>query len=110
MAGRMPESIAHVQQFLRSVAADRVYFSSSQHLLPYLFLLFRFKEDFSFPGSELQEFSEFEQLEEEAEHNVFSIGQLLKERQERWREAEVHIAVAGDSGAGKPSFIDTIRG
>ena len=62
-------------------------------------------EDFRFTGSELQEFSEMEQLKEEVDKPG-----ALKRRLEKWREVEVDIAIAGAPGTGKSSFINAIRG
>ncbi|XP_028404176.1 interferon-inducible GTPase 5-like [Dendronephthya gigantea] len=45
-----------------------------------------------------------------AEHGVDDIGQFYREQMNEWREAEINIAISGDTGAGKPSFINSIRG
>lgn len=39
-----------------------------------------------------------------------SIALALKTRIDGWKDVEVHIAITGDSGAGKSSFINAIRG
>ena len=53
---------------------------------------------------------EMEELQREIdESGVSNIEEFLRKRLERWREVEVNIAVTGDSGAGKSSFINAIR-
>ncbi|XP_068715224.1 interferon-inducible GTPase 1-like [Montipora foliosa] len=53
---------------------------------------------------------EMEQLQREIdESGVANIEEFLRKRTERWREVEVNIAITGNSGAGKSSFINTIR-
>ena len=50
------------------------------------------------------------ELEKEIdESGVSNIEAFLKERLDRWREVEVNIAITGDSGTGKSSFINSIR-
>lgn len=54
---------------------------------------------------------EMQELEHEINVNgVSNIEEFLRKRLERWREVEVNIAVSGESGAGKSSFINSIRG
>lgn len=54
---------------------------------------------------------EMEELKHEINVNgVSNIEEFLRKRLERWREVEVNIAVSGESGAGKSSFINSIRG
>lgn len=43
------------------------------------------------------------------ENGVSKIEDFLRKRLEKWREVEVNIAVTGDSGVGKSSFINAIR-
>ena len=43
------------------------------------------------------------------ENGVSNIEEFLRKRLERWREVEVNVAITGDSGAGKSSFINAIR-
>ena len=38
------------------------------------------------------------------------IEEFFKAKLERWKEVEINIGVTGDSGVGKSSFINTIRG
>ncbi|XP_068696113.1 interferon-inducible GTPase 5-like [Montipora foliosa] len=53
---------------------------------------------------------EMEELQREIdESGVSNIEEFLRKRLDRWREVEVNIAVTGDSGAGKSSFINAIR-
>ena len=53
---------------------------------------------------------EMKELQREIdESGVSNIEEFLRKRLERWREVEVNIAVTGDSGAGKSSFINAIR-
>lgn len=43
------------------------------------------------------------------EHGLARIKEYFKTKLERWREVEVNIAITGDSGVGKSSFINAIR-
>ena len=53
---------------------------------------------------------EMKELQHEIdESGVTNIKEFLRRRLERWREVEVNIAVTGDSGSGKSSFINAIR-
>ena len=53
---------------------------------------------------------EMEELEKEIEvSGVSNIEEFFRKRLEKWREVEVNIAITGDSGSGKSSFINTIR-
>ena len=45
-----------------------------------------------------------------SENGVKNIKQFLEKEMNAWKEVEVNIAVTGDSGAGKSSFINEIRG
>ena len=50
------------------------------------------------------------QLRDYINQNGFKdIDKILKPMLDKWREVEVNIAVTGDSGAGKSSFINAIR-
>ena len=54
---------------------------------------------------------EMEELQNEIDvRGVSNIEEFLRKRLERWREVEVNIAITGDSGSGKSSFINAIRG
>ena len=44
------------------------------------------------------------------ENGVSNIEEFFKNKLERWQEVEVNIGVTGDSGTGKSSFINSIRG
>ena len=44
------------------------------------------------------------------QHGVKGISEFLKQKLDTWKETEVHIGVTGDSGSGKSSFVNTIRG
>lgn len=46
----------------------------------------------------------------EVHESLDSIALALKTRIDGWEDVEVHIAITGDSGAGKSSFINAIRG
>jgi len=43
------------------------------------------------------------------ESGVSNIEEFFRKRLEKWREVEVNIAITGDSGSGKSSFINAIR-
>ena len=43
-------------------------------------------------------------------HGVSDIDKFFKEKLESWRHVKVKIAITGDAGAGKSSFINRIRG
>ena len=43
-------------------------------------------------------------------NGVENIKQVLENELNAWKEVEVNIAVTGDSGAGKSTFINEIRG
>ena len=61
------------------------------------------------------DFSEWEKIEigelkkEIEESGVSNIEEFFRKRLEKWREVEVNIAITGDSGSGKSSFINAIR-
>ena len=44
------------------------------------------------------------------QHGVSDIDKFFKEKLESWRHVKVNIAITGDAGAGKSSFINRIRG
>ena len=51
-----------------------------------------------------------EELKKEIEESgVSNIKEFFRKRLEKWREVEVNIAITGDSGSGKSSFINAIR-
>ena len=61
-------------------------------------------------GSEDWELIQIGELQEEVDENgVSNVEEFFKKRLDRWREVEVNIAVTGDSGTGKSSFINSIR-
>ena len=41
--------------------------------------------------------------------NPDSIAKFFTSKMEGWKDVEVHIAITGITGAGKSSFINTIR-
>ena len=43
-------------------------------------------------------------------NGVKGISEFLKQKLNTWKETEVHLGVTGDSGSGKSSFVNTIRG
>ena len=43
------------------------------------------------------------------ESGVAKIDEFVKEKLQQWKSVEVNIAVTGNSGAGKSSFINAIR-
>ena len=45
-----------------------------------------------------------------ARHGVTNIDKFFKMQLERWKKVEVNIGITGDSGTGKSSFINAIRG
>ena len=50
------------------------------------------------------------QLRDYINQNGFKdIDKILKPMLDKWREVEVDVAVTGDSGTGKSSFINAIR-
>lgn len=44
------------------------------------------------------------------QQGVLNIDKFFKEKLESWRQVKVDIAITGDAGAGKSSFINRIRG
>ena len=61
-------------------------------------------------GDEDWEVIQMEELKKEIdESGVSNIEAFFKKRLDRWREVEVNIAITGDSGTGKSSFINSIR-
>ena len=53
---------------------------------------------------------EMKELQHEIDvSGVSNIKEFIRKRLERWREVEVNIAITGDSGSGKSSFINAIR-
>jgi predicted GTPase len=44
------------------------------------------------------------------QHGVSGIERICKAKLEAWRDVEINIGVTGDSGVGKSSFINAIRG
>ena len=59
---------------------------------------------------EIWELNQIEELQEELdEKGVSNVKEFFKKRLDRWREVEVNIAITGNSGVGKSSFINAIR-
>ena len=44
------------------------------------------------------------------EHGVSGMEEFFKTKLRRWKDVEINIGVTGDSGVGKSSFINAIRG
>ena len=44
------------------------------------------------------------------QQGVLNIDKFFNEKLESWRHVKVDIAITGDAGAGKSSFINRIRG
>ena len=56
------------------------------------------------------EMIEMAELKKEIERSGMSnIKEFLRKRLEKWREVKVDIAITGDAGSGKSSFINAIR-
>ena len=45
-----------------------------------------------------------------ASSGITGIQQMMNEKLEGWKDVKIHLAILGDSGAGKSSFINAIRG
>ena len=43
-------------------------------------------------------------------HGIAKIDQFFKEKLESWKHVKVNIAITGDAGAGKSSFINKLLG
>ena len=43
-------------------------------------------------------------------HGVEGITTFLENALEKWKEEDINIAVVGNSGSGKSTFINTVRG
>ena len=51
------------------------------------------------------------EIESYVEQNgVSGISEFVKEKLDTWKKTEVHLGVTGDSGSGKSSFVNAIRG
>ncbi|KAL9953050.1 hypothetical protein ACROYT_G040401 [Oculina patagonica] len=60
---------------------------------------------------ELLSAEDVEEFKEHVDQNgVSKMEEVLKKKLERWQDVEVNIGITGDSGAGKSSFINAIRG
>ena len=44
------------------------------------------------------------------QNGMSDISGFLKEKLDTWKKTEVHIGITGDSGTGKSSFANAIRG
>ena len=44
------------------------------------------------------------------QNGLKGISEFLKEKLDTWKKTEVHLGVTGDSGNGKSSFVNAIRG
>ena len=44
------------------------------------------------------------------EHGVSGMEEFFKRKLERWKDVEINIGVTGNSGVGKSSFNNAIRG
>ena len=65
--------------------------------------------EFNHPGEDWEAI-QMKELEKEIDDSgVSSIEAFFKERLDRWRDVEVNIAITGDSGTGKSSFINSVR-
>lgn len=53
-------------------------------------------------ANEVQEYIE--------KNGVTNLHELFKSKLDQWQEVDVNIGITGDSGAGKSSFINAIRG
>ena len=49
------------------------------------------------------------EVEKNGLRNPDSIAKFFKSKMDGWKDVKVDIAITGDSGAGKSSFINTIR-
>ena len=49
------------------------------------------------------------EIEKKGLRNPYSIAEFFKKKMDGWKDVDVHIAIAGIAGAGKSSFINTIR-
>ena len=49
------------------------------------------------------------EIEKKGLRNPYAIAEFFKKKMDGWKDVDVHIAIAGIAGAGKSSFINTIR-
>ena len=49
------------------------------------------------------------EIEKKGLRNPYSIAEFFKKKMDGWKDVDVHIAITGRTGAGKSSFINTIR-
>jgi predicted GTPase len=43
-------------------------------------------------------------------HGISGYEELIKTKLRRWKDVEINIGITGNSGVGKSSFINAIRG
>ena len=66
--------------------------------------------DFSTPPGDYEMIDAHEVQDYVEKNGVSGISEFLKEKLDTWKKTEVHIGITGDSGTGKSSFANAIRG
>ena len=66
--------------------------------------------DVSTPPSDFETIDTAEVQNYVQQHGVRGISEFLKQKLDTWKETEVHLGVTGDTGTGKSSFVNAIRG